>query len=81
MTKNDCCRYRVPNGNNAICKKNAFLTSILQWALYTACLKKRPTCTTCYNFLHTQFDCDNFGTNAAEKVGNQNVVYFPTSSN
>jgi len=27
---------------------------------YTLCLRKRPTFTTCYNFLHTQFDCDNF---------------------
>jgi len=32
-------------------------------------------------FLHTQFDCDNFGTNVAEKVGHQNVLYFPTSPN
>ena len=32
-------------------------------------------------FLHTQFDCDNFGTNVAKKAGNQNVPYFPTSPN
>jgi len=29
MTENDCCRYRIPNVNNAI-GKNAFLTSILE---------------------------------------------------
>jgi len=46
--------------------------------------KKRPTFTTCYNFYthtHTQFDWDNFGTNVAEKVGNQNLLYFPTLPN
>ena len=26
-------------------------------------------------------DCDNFGTNVAEKVSNQNVLYFATSPN
>jgi len=47
---------------------------------YVHCVsKKRPAFTTCYNFLRTQFDCDNFGTNIAEKVSNQNVLYFPTT--
>jgi len=45
------------------------------------CLKKRPTFTTCYNFYIQKFDCDNFGINVAEKVGNQNVLYFPTTPN
>ena len=48
---------------------------------YTLCLKKRPTFTICYNFY---IDCSIatiFGINVAEKAGNQNVLYFPTTPN
>jgi len=46
-------------------------------------LKKRPTFTTCYNFYIHSSIATIFGTNVAEKVGNQNVglLYFPTSPN
>jgi len=47
----------------------------------TPCLKKRPTFTTCYNFYIHSSIATIFGTNVAKKVGNQNVLYFPTSSN
>jgi len=43
--------------------------------------QKRPTFTTCYNFyigLHSSI-ATMFGINVAEKVGNQNVLYFPIS--
>jgi len=47
----------------------------------TPCLKKRPTFTytTCYNFYVHRSIATIFGTSVAEKVGNQNVLYFPTS--
>jgi len=46
---------------------------------YTLCLKNRPTFTTCYNiYIHSSV-ATIFGTNVAEKVGSQNVLYFPTS--
>jgi len=48
---------------------------------YTLCLKKRPTYTTCYNFYIHRSIATIFGTNVAEKVGNQNVLYFPTTPN
>ena len=55
------------------------------WALkafvYTLCLKKRPTFTTCYNFYIHSSITTIFGRNIAEKVGNQNVLYFPTTPN
>ena len=38
--------------------------------LYTLCLKKRPTFTTCYNFYIHSAIATIFGTNVAEKVGN-----------
>jgi len=42
---------------------------------YTVSQKNAPTLT-CYNlYIH------GFGINVAEKVGNQTVLYFPTSSN
>ena len=44
-------------------------------------LKKRPTFTTWYNFYMHSSIATIFGTNVAEKVGNQNVLYFPTSPN
>ena len=49
--------------------------------LSTPCLKKRPTFTTCYNFYMHSSIATIFGTNVAEKVGNQNVRYFPTTPN
>jgi len=47
----------------------------------TLCLKKRLTFTTCYNFYIRSSITTIFGTNVAEKVGNQNVLYFPTTPN
>jgi len=44
----------------------------------TPYLKKSPTSTTCYNFYIHSSIAPIFGTNVAEKVGNQNVLYFPT---
>ena len=41
--------------------------------------KKRPTFTTCYNFYIHSLIATIFGINVAEKVGNQNVLYFPTT--
>ena len=43
--------------------------------------KKRPTFTTCYNFYIHSSIATIFGTNVAKKVGNQNILYFPTSPN
>jgi len=43
--------------------------------------KKRPTSTTCYNFYIHSSIATIFGTNVAEKVGNQNVFCFPTTPN
>jgi len=45
----------------------------------TLCLKKRPTFTTCYTFYIHSSIVTIFGINVAETVGNQNVLYFPTS--
>ena len=50
------------------------------YALYTVS-QKRPTFTTCYNFYIHSSIATIFGTNVAEKVGNQNVLYFPTTPN
>jgi len=43
--------------------------------------KKRPTFTTCYNFYIHSSIATSFGINIAEKVGNQKVLYFPTTPN
>jgi len=48
----------------------------LVW-IYTVSQKKRPTFTTCYNFYIHSSIATIFGTNVAEKVGNQTVLYFP----
>jgi len=60
------------------------LWSDMQWQLCihntTPCLKKVPLLT-CYNLdipVHSSITIV-FGTSATEKVGNQNVLYFPTS--
>jgi len=50
-------------------------------AFYTVSQKKRTTFTTCYNFYIHSSIVTIFGNNVAEKVGNQNVLYFPTSPN
>jgi len=50
-------------------------------SLYTLCLKKRPTLITCYNFCIHSSIATIFGTNVAEKVGNQNVPDFPITPN
>jgi len=42
--------------------------------------QKRPTFTTCYNFYIHSSIAKIFGINVAEKVGNQNVLYFPTTT-
>jgi len=47
----------------------------------TLWLKKRPTFTTCYNFYIHSSIAQFVGTNVAEKVGNQSVLYFPTTPN
>jgi len=47
----------------------------------TPCLKKRPAFTTCYNVYIHSLIATIFGTNIAEKVGNQNALYLPTSPN
>jgi len=47
---------------------------------WTLCLRNVPRLT-CYN-LDTDYSIMIvFGTNVTEKVGNQNVLYFPTSPN
>jgi len=43
--------------------------------------KQRPTFTTCYNFYIRSSIATIFGINVAEKVGNQNILYFPTTPN
>ena len=48
---------------------------------YIVSQKKRPTFTTCYNFCIHSLIVTIFGINVAEKVGNQNTLYFPTTSN
>ena len=43
--------------------------------------RKRPTFTTCYNFYIHSSIATIFGINVAEKVGNKNLLHFPTISN
>ena len=43
------------------------------------CVSKKSNLYSLLQFLHTQFYCDNFGTDVAKKVGNQNMRYFPIS--
>jgi len=43
--------------------------------------EKRPTLTTCYNFYIHSSIATIFGTNVANKVGKQNLLYFPTIPN
>jgi len=53
----------------------------LSSGINTLCLKKRPTFTICYSFYIHSSIATIFGTNVAEKVGNQNILYFPTTPN
>ena len=48
---------------------------------YIVSQKKRPTFTTSYNFYIHSSIATIFGTNVAEKVRNQNLLYFPTTPN
>jgi len=49
--------------------------------VYTLCLKKNVPHLTCYNlYIHGSI-ATIFGKNVAKKVGNQNILYFPTSPN
>ena len=43
--------------------------------------QKRPTFTTCCDFYIHSSIATIFGINVAEKVGNQNVLYIPTTPN
>jgi len=47
--------------------------------LYTVSKNVPPL--TCYNLYIHGSTATIFGTNVAEKVGNQNIPYFPTSPN
>jgi len=47
----------------------------------TVSQKNHPTFTTCYNFYINSSIVTIFGTNVAEKVVNQNLLYFPTTPN
>ena len=58
-----------------------YITSSCVVLHITQCLKKRPTFTTCYNFYIHSSIATIFGTSVAQKVENQNVLYFPTSPN
>jgi len=53
---------------------------LCRWHLYTVS-QKRPTFDLLYNLYTHGSIATIFGTNVAEKVGNQNVLYFPTSPN
>jgi len=57
----------------------AYLSRQIKTTDNVHCLKKRPTFTTCYNFYIHSFIATIFGTNVAEKVGNQSLLYFPTT--
>jgi len=61
---------KIPSGGNSFRK-----------CIYTVSQKKRPTLTTCYNFYIHSSIATIFGINVAKKVGNQNVLYFPTTPN
>jgi len=63
------------------CKLSHHVDELYDYHDTTLCLKKRPTFTTCYNFYIHSSIATIFGTNVAEKVGNQNVLYFPTTPN
>ena len=61
------------------------LCSVVVACVVSSCMftvsQKSPTFTTYYNFYIHSSIVTIFGTNVAEKVGNQNVLYFPTTPN
>jgi len=56
-------------------------TNRITSVIYTVSQKRHPTFTTCYNFYIHSSIATTFGTNVAEKIDYQNVLYFPTSPN
>jgi len=60
--------------------QRASLKDMTSLASAVICLKKVPPLT-CYNLYIDGSIATIFGTNVAEKVGNQTVLYFPTSPN
>jgi len=61
-------------------KRFTSLCSAIARYMYTVS-QKRPAFTTCYNFYTHSSIATIFGVNVADKVGNQNVLYFPTTPN
>ena len=58
----------------------ANLVAVSMWCKLH-CVSKNVPLLTCYNlYIHGSI-AKIFGTNVTEKVGNQNVLYFPTSHN
>jgi len=60
---------------------NHLLYGVAEFYTQYTVSQKRPTFTTCYDFYIHSSIATIFGTNVAEKVGNQNKVYFPTTHN
>ena len=60
-------------------KSNSIFDSAQQQPLH--CVSKNVPPLTCYNLYTHGSIATIFGKNVAEKVGNQNVLYFPTSPN
>ena len=65
-------------GLHRLCKEKVFACFYLSIHRVS---KKRPTFTSCYNFYIHSSIATIFVSNVAEKVGNQNLLYFPTSFN
>jgi len=74
------CWLAVKWATFCIHKQTLVVTDLLVWLLHCVS-KKRPTFTTCYNFYIHSSIATIFGINVAEKAGNQNVLYFPTTPN
>ena len=65
------------NGNQRV----EVICNIALIAFLIHCVSKNVTPLTCYNlYIHGSI-AKSFGNNVAEKVGNQNLLYFPTSTN
>jgi len=64
------------------CNKKCYdITCSYIWFSNVPCVSKNIPPLTCYNlYIHSSI-ATIFGTNVAEKVGNQNILYFPTSVN
>jgi len=63
--------YQTPDISNTSC----------QFLKLLHCVSKNVPPLTCYNGYIHGFIATIFGENVAEKVGNQNALYFPTSLN